>query len=202
MPIQDSSLELETLMNLRPLKGLFMVTGLNGLQTSSAILSSSGHEEVKGGLGQHMIHQQLPVTKHQSQSPQQQSIYPQFTQQQLLVDDLSETQSSSSITLDSPFPPISKSLTKVKVIFWVNELRRYHFLWKTGRMNSAHAAELHHLLCKIEDKMAHPFLTPQVLGETRLGRVMKSFQHGGFDARSKKVAQRVIQYWRKLCLEA
>lgn len=69
-------------------------------------------------------------------------------------------------------------------------------------MNSAHATELHQLLCEIEDKMAHPFLTPQVLGETSLGRVMKSFRHGGLDARSKEVARRIIQYWRKVCLEA
>ncbi|KAF8803805.1 hypothetical protein BYT27DRAFT_7340619 [Phlegmacium glaucopus] len=94
------------------------------------------------------------------------------------------------------------SLTKVKVVFWVNELRRYLFLWETGRMSSAHAVELHQLLCIIEDKMAHPFLTPQILGKTSLGRVMKSFRHGSYDARSKAVARRVTSYWRKVCLEA
>ena len=69
-------------------------------------------------------------------------------------------------------------------------------------MNSAHAAELHQLLCEIEDKMADPFLTPKILGKTSLGRVMKSFTHGGFDARLKEVARHVVGYWRKVCLEA
>ena len=69
-------------------------------------------------------------------------------------------------------------------------------------MNSAHAVELYQLLCKIEEKMADPFLTPLMLGETSLGRVMKSFMHGALDARSKEVARRVVGYWRKVCLEA
>jgi len=69
-------------------------------------------------------------------------------------------------------------------------------------MNNAHAAELHQLLCKIEEKMADPFLTPQMLGETSLGRVMKSFTHGALDARLKEVARHVVGYWRKVCLDA
>ena len=69
-------------------------------------------------------------------------------------------------------------------------------------MNSVHVAELHQLLRKIEDKMADPFLTPLILGETNLGKVMKSFMHGALDARSKEVARRVVRYWRKVCLEA
>lgn len=94
------------------------------------------------------------------------------------------------------------SLSRVKVVLWVTELRRYLFLWESNRLSSTHAAELHQLLCTIEDKMAHPFLTPQVLRETNLGKVMKSFRHGGLDQRSKKVARHVVKYWRMVCLEA
>lgn len=136
----------------------------------------------------------------------------------------SETQSSHYASSDNGYPipqppdsPISikkfrgprtstqyqwDSLTRVKVVSWVTELKRYQFLLDTGRASSAHAAELHNLLCTIEDKMTHPFLTPQILAETRLGRVMNEFRHGEYDARSKKVAHHITKYWRKVCLEA
>lgn len=176
-------MESATLMNLRPLKTF--VTGLQAtlpVASSSVILPSSGK-----GLSQHVIHQFEQSTICLSQSTQQ------------------SPADANQSTNDNPnflFPLLPISLTKVQVVFWVNELRRYLFLWKTGRMNSAHAAELHQLLCKIEDKMAHSFLTPQVLGETSLGRMMKPFRHGGLDTRSKEVARRIIQYWRKVCLKA
>ena len=224
--MQDSSLESATLMNLRPLKTSYLQGGRQSfsymassssvlatsppgppfgpfqsvlshqLPPQSVILSSSGHGKVNIGLG--------PGPLGQQQSPYQQSIYHQgSTKQQSTVqasDDSSETNSAP----DSPLLPlpITKSLTKLKVVFWVNELRRYLFLQGTGRMNSVHVAELHQLLRKIEDKMADPFLTPQILGETNLGKVMKSFMHGAFDARSKEVARHVVRYWRKVCLEA
>lgn len=214
--MQDTSLESATLMNLRPLKTFFIqgerlgvfppsspflaspsplspfqLAPSHQLPPQSATLSSSGHGKVKVGLDQ-------------QQSPCHQSTYHQESTKQQSSDDSSFTSETDSIpeSPDSPLLPLPKSLTKLKVVFWVNELRRYLFLRGTGRMNSAHAVELYQLLCKIEEKMADPFLTPLMLGETSLGRVMKSFMHGALDARSKEVARRVVGYWRKVCLEA
>jgi hypothetical protein len=162
----------------------------------SAILSSSGQQ-------QSPYHRS---TYRQSPYCQLESNYHQgsIKQQSLPNNDSSFTSETdnSPKTPDSPLPLPISTLTKLKVVFWVNELRRYLFLWETSRMNSAHAAELHQLLSKIEDKMADPFLTPQMLGKTSLGKVMKSFTHGTLDARVKKVARHVVGYWRKVCLEA
>jgi len=210
-PMQDSSLESATLMNLRPLKRSSLqqerVFSQSHMASSPSVLASSpspvpsqqlppqsailssGHGKGKVGLGH-------------KQSPYHRSTYQQSNQEKQSPD--SSFTSETYTPPDSPLLPlrISKPLAKLKVVFWVNELRRYLFLWETSRMNNAHAAELHQLLCKIEDKMADPFLTPQMLAETSLGRVMKTFTHGALDAGSKEVARRVVGYWRKVCLKA
>ena len=184
--IQDSSLESATLMNLRPLKTSLLKGERVFSQSLSSYTSSSPFQSVPS-------HQLPPQSAFSSSHGQQQSPHQ------------SSFTSETDDTPNNPGPPLAplpiSTLTKLKVVFWVNELRRYLFLWETSRMNNTHAAELHQLLCKIEDKMADPFLTPQILGETSLGRVMKSFMHGALDARSKEVARRVVGYWRKVCLE-
>lgn len=193
MIVHDSSLELATLMNLRPLRAFTSYTSI----ASSSVLASPPFQS------HHQVSRQSAISSSgQLQSPHQ------LTHQQSSHDD-SDSESSftsetdNTVTLNTPGSSLHIStLTKLKVVFWVNELRRYLFLWETSRMNNVHAAELHQLLCKIEDKMADPFLTPQTLGETSLGKVMKSFTHGALDARLKEVARHVVGYWRKVCLEA
>lgn len=167
-----------------------MFTGPGDLQASPSVLASPPPFQ--------------PVSFNSQFSPRlrHHNLVHQQTYQSTADDSSFSDETLSSQIPDSAPLFISKSLTKVKVIFWVNELRRFLFLSETCRMSSAHAAGLHQLLCIIEHKMANPFLTPRVLGETSLGRVMKSIRHGSFDARSKEVARRIIQYWRKVCLEA
>ena len=182
--IQDSSLESSTLMNLKPLKTSFFQR--ERVSSSSQSFSSYPFQSVPS-----------------HQPPPQSAISSSSGQQSPHEDSKSSFTSETDYTPDSPIIPLPISaLSKLKVVFWVNELRRYLFLWETRRMNNTHAAELHQLLCKIEDKMADPFLTPQMLGETSLGRVMKSFTHGALDAKLKEVARHVVGYWRKVCLEA
>ena len=190
-------------MNLRPLKAFFLQGKNVSCQSETGMASPSPSPPFQSVPS----HQPPPPQSaiFSSSGQQLESNYHQGStqQQSLALPGNSSFTSETAKPPDSPLLPLPIStVTKLKVVFWVNELRRYLFLWETSRINSAHAAELHHLLCKIEDNMADPFLTPQMLGETSLGKVMKLFTHGTLDARVKKVARHVVGYWRKVCLEA
>ena len=176
--IQDSSLESATLMNLRPLKTSLLQRERVFSQsffsyTSMASSSVASSTPFQSGPSHQLLQSPILSSTGQQQSPYQQLTYQQSncnchqgsTKQQSPSDDSSFTSEVdiSPKTADSPSPPLPIStLTKLKVVSWINELRRYLFLRETSRMNNTHAAELHQLLCKIEDKMADPFLTPQI----------------------------------------
>jgi len=216
-PLKASFLERET----SPLQvfpsSSYMVTSHSGSPFHQLPSSfPSNHGKVKVGMSQHnLTSQQLPQSIHK------QFQFQAWQQSPVQADDSSSDAKSQYISssdensIHLPLPPQKSSnlptqrnsirgnqygpLTKVKVVLWVNDLHRYIYLRERGKMNSAHAAELHQLLCTIQDKMAHPFLTPQILGETKLGRMMDSFKHGDYNAESKEVARHVTRYWRKVC---
>ncbi|KAF8165042.1 hypothetical protein B0H34DRAFT_220794 [Crassisporium funariophilum] len=96
----------------------------------------------------------------------------------------------------------TRPLNKVKVVYWVNELRRYSFLRDSGRMSPEHVDELDQLLCTIEKRKADPLLTPMMLAETSLGLEMKKFSHSDYSDTSRAIARHIVKFWRKVCLEA
>ena len=146
--------------------------------------------------------QQSPVQADDSSSDASESQYISSSDENAIHSPLPEKSSSPPTQRDPIRGHQYGPLTKVKVVSWANDLHRYLYLAERGKMNSTHAAELHQLLCTIQDKMDHPFLTPQILGETKLGRMMDSFKYGGYDPETMEVARRVTRYWRKVCLKA
>ncbi|KIM45869.1 hypothetical protein M413DRAFT_295966 [Hebeloma cylindrosporum] len=94
----------------------------------------------------------------------------------------------------------ARPITLLVAIHWANDLKRFHYLRETGKLDGKIAAELHQLLKDIDGQKGDLFLTPKVLGDTNLGRLVSDFRHGKPKA-SKAIADNIVKFWRRRCRE-
>ena len=194
--IQDSSMELATMMNLEPLKTSFLQEEKTSQFFSfSPQMFSGSHQGNNADNHATNIDFNSNVDNHNDIDYNNNT-----TNNDAAKKSSSRTQSSQYVCRSTITNPIQGHqpypLTMKEVVDWVNQLHQYIFL------SEAYADELYKLLCTIQAEMAHPFLTPRVLAETKLGMVLKTFRHGVYETRSKRLANKIVHYWRKVCLEA
>jgi len=101
----------------------------------------------------------------------------------------------------TPVRSYTRPTSRLVVIRWVNELKRFQYLRDAGKLDEKIVGELHHLLNDIEAQKSDLFLTPKVLGDTHLGRLVSEFRHGKHGKASKAVADGIVKFWRHRCRE-
>jgi len=103
--------------------------------------------------------------------------------------------------LKKPVLPHMRSVSRLVVIGWVNELKRFQYLRDSGKMDANVTWGLHQLLTEINKQKDDPYLTPKILGDMQLGRLVSEFRHGKHGKASKVVADGIAKVWRHLCRE-
>jgi len=93
----------------------------------------------------------------------------------------------------------TRPITLLVVIHWVNELKRFQYLRDSGKMDDKIVGELYQLLKDIDEQKSDLFLTPKVLGDMYLGRLVSEFRHGKQVKVSKAVADSIVKFWRHRC---
>jgi len=96
----------------------------------------------------------------------------------------------------------TRPITFLVVIHWVNELKRFQYLRDSGKMDEKVVGELHQLLKDIDEHKSDLFLTPKVLGDMYLGRLVSEFRHGKQIKAAKAVADSIVKFWRHRCRDA
>lgn len=104
-----------------------------------------------------------------------------------------------SIPERRPGPPLVDSL---KVTRWVEFLDQFASLRIADNLHPKLANNLHALLQHINEHKDNAYLTPQVLLETQLAKIIKQFRHSQYERQTRRVADEVTKYWRKLCLDS
>jgi hypothetical protein len=101
----------------------------------------------------------------------------------------------------APVRSYTPPITRLVVIRWVNELKRFQYLRDAGKLDEKIVAEIHQLLNNIDKQKGDVFLTPKVLGDTHLGRLVSEFRHGKHGKASKAIADGIVKFWRHRCRE-
>ena len=101
----------------------------------------------------------------------------------------------------APVRSYTPPITHLVVIRWVNELKRFQYLRDARKLDEKILAELHQLLNNIDKQKGDHFLTPKVLGDTHLGRLVSEFRHGKHGKASKAIADGIAKFWRNRCRE-
>lgn len=101
----------------------------------------------------------------------------------------------------TPVRSYTRPITRLVAIRWVNDLKRFQYLRDSGKLDEKTIGELHHLLTDIDKQKSDLFLTPKVLGDTHLGRLVSEFRHGKHGKASKAVADSIVKFWRHRCRE-
>jgi hypothetical protein len=100
-----------------------------------------------------------------------------------------------------PIRSYTRPITRLVAIRWVNDLKRFQYLRDSGKLDEKVIGELHQLLNDIDNQKGDLFLTPKVLGDMHLGRLVSEFRHGKHGKASKAVADSIVKFWRHRCRE-
>ncbi|CAA7260233.1 unnamed protein product [Cyclocybe aegerita] len=102
----------------------------------------------------------------------------------------------------APKPKTRLPVKHITVVEWKNDLERFHYLASGGKLDWRPAEELYKLLTTIDERKDDSYLTPENLMKTHLATAVKNFRHGGFEGKTRHLADQITKYWRQLCREA
>ena len=89
-----------------------------------------------------------------------------------------------------------------KVLRWMEMLKRIDMLCpEAAGTNTKLPEQLYALLQSINNEKANAYLTPQVLANSGLGRLLLRFRHKPWERRSRKLADTITKFWRQRCRE-
>jgi len=108
-------------------------------------------------------------------------------------DDVGRTQRPQSIP-----QIVRRPLTKVRVLSWANGLKRFDYLVQNNKMDRRCEDELYELLKAIDVEKEK--ITVELMLETDVGKLIRSLRKcHEFEGRSRNLAERIYQTWRKMC---